>query len=316
MRIVSLLPSATEIVCALGLQDQLVGVTHECDYPAGVESLAKVTRTLIPHDAASAEIDALVRERLQTSMALYSLDEEALASLKPDLIVTQALCGVCAVAENEVTAAADRLAVKPRVLNLEPQTLPQVLEAIKQVGEAAGVPDRAADLVASMRGRIGAVEARSAAIRGKHRVLMLEWLDPPFCAGHWNPELVRLAGGRECLGEEGKPSRTITWEEITAADPEMLFIACCGFDIERTLQDAVALGDAPHWNALSAVRSGKAYVACGSQYFNRPGPRLADSLEILAHALYPELHPLPARLSPAVPVESARGSDAPPVERS
>ncbi|AWM36369.1 vitamin B12-transporter protein BtuF [Gemmata obscuriglobus] len=299
MRIVSLLPSATEIVCELGLGDALVGVTHECDYPAFVTALPKVTRTLIPHDAISREIDALVRERLQTQRALYTLDLPTLERLEPDLIVTQALCDVCAVAEAEVTAAACTLPGRPRVVNLEPTSLGDVFDTLHLVADAAGVPARADLAVAALRERIGTVAKRSEQVTARPRVVVLEWLDPPFSCGHWTPELVRLAGGDEVLGVSGGPSRTLAWADVVAARPDVLLVACCGFSLERTLVDLPALRDCPGWEALPAVRSGRVYVTDGNAYFSRPGPRLVDSAEIVAHALHPALHPLPPGLPTA-----------------
>ncbi len=296
MRIVSLLPSATEIVCSLGLGDQLVAVTHECDYPAFVRGLPKATRTLIPKDAPSGEIDRLVREKLSGQRALYTLDLETLEALRPDLIVTQALCDVCAVAAEEVEDASCRLPGRPPVVNLEPETLDEVYGAIQLVAEAAGIAARGEETVRGLKARVAAVVERSASVRHRPRVVLLEWLDPPFSCGHWSPQLVRLAGGQELLGREGQKSRTLTWEKVTAAEPEVVFVACCGFDLERTLADTDALRNAPEWRALPAVRTGRVYLADGSQYFSRPGPRLVDSLEILAHALHPDLHPLPAGL--------------------
>lgn len=293
LRIVSLLPAATEMICALGLEASLVGVTHECDYPASVRALPKVTRTLIPADASSAEIDRLVRERLATDRALYRLDLEALEAVRPDLIVTQALCDVCAVAEAEVRAAACALPGVPRVLNLEPQTLDEVFDAMRAVGRAAGVKARAAEVVAELMVRVEAVALRAAEVARRPRVALLEWLDPPFSSGHWNPALVRLAGGTELLGEEGRPSRTVTWREVVEARPEVVFIACCGFTIERAMEDLPLLASVPGWAELPAVRAGRVYLADGGQYFNRPGPRLVDSLEMLAHAIHPEMHPAP-----------------------
>ena len=305
MRIVSLLPSATEIVCELGLGDQLVGVTHECDYPAFVRMLPKVTRTLIPHDASSRDIDALVRERLKTQRALYTLDLPTLEQLRPELIVTQALCDVCAVAETEVTAAASRLPGRPKVVNLEPTQLLAVFECLLQVGDAAGVPSQASDAVARLRARVEAVENRSRDIANRPRVALLEWIDPPFCCGHWSPELVRLAGGIEGIGREGQPPRAIRWEEVVAWQPEVMVIACCGFNLERTRQDVPLISSYPGWRDLPCVRTGRVYLVDGSAYFSRPGPRLVDSLEILAHALHPEAHPIPAGLSAAAPVQDA-----------
>ncbi|OWK41263.1 cobalamin-binding protein [Fimbriiglobus ruber] len=300
MRIVSLLPSATEIVCALGLGDQLVGVTHECDYPDFVRKLPTVTRTLIPHDATSLEIDALVRERLKSQRALYTLDLPVLERLRPDLIVTQALCDVCAVAEAEVTAAACSLPGRPRVVNLEPTTLADVYDTLRLVGEAAGVNDQAAEVVARLKARTAAVASRTAGLGHRPRVVLLEWIAPLFGCGHWSPELVELAGGVECVGRPGQPSRTTRWEEIATAEPEVLFIACCGFSVERTLQDVPPLHQYPGWANLPCVRDGRVYVVDGSAYFSRPEPRLVDSLEILAHTLHPDVHPLPDGLPEAV----------------
>lgn len=302
MRIVSLLPSATEMICALGLEDRLVGVTHECDFPAFVRGLPKVTRTLIPTEAPSAEIDRLVREQLRTNRALYTLELPTLEGLRPDLIVTQALCDVCAVAEDEVRAAACMLPGGPRVINLEPQTLSQVFAAIRQVAKAAGVDREAEEVVGGLTARVEAVVARAAGLRHRPRVALLEWLDPPFSCGHWSPELVRLAGGVEGLGREGRSSRTLRWHEVMAWQPEVVFIACCGFGVERTLDDVPRLQSVPGWQDLPAVRLGRVYVTDGSHYFSRPGPRLVDSLEILAHTLDPEAHPLPAGLPPPVRV--------------
>jgi iron complex transport system substrate-binding protein len=285
MRIVSLLPSATEIICQLGLQDQLVGVTHECDYPAFVTGLPKVTRTLIPTEASSAQIDQLVRERLRTQRALYTLDMPTLESLRPDLLVTQALCDVCAVAEEEVQAASCRLPGQPRVINLEPQTLSEVLASIHTVAQATHCEATANAVVAGLQARIDAVASRTEAIRDRPRVALLEWIDPPFSCGHWNPELVRLAGGVEGLGIAGKPSRTLEWSEVVAWDPEVLVLACCGFGVERTRQDLPRLHSYPGWADLACAQNGRVHVVDGSAYFSRPGPRLVDSLEVLAHLL-------------------------------
>lgn len=304
MRIVSLLPSATEIICALGLEDQLVGVTHECDYPPGVRRLPKVTHTLIPTEASSREIDRLVRERLRTNRALYTLDLPTLEALRPDLIVTQALCDVCAVAEEEVRAAACTLPGNPQVVNLEPQTLWEVVESIRQVARVVGLESQAESVIAGLKARIDAVAARSAQLDHRPRVALLEWLDPPFCSGHWNPELVRLAGGIEGLGQEGQPSRTLDWEQVVAWQPEVVFIACCGFSVERTMRDLALRSSVPGWQQVPAVRAGCVYITDGSHYFSRPGPRLVDSLEMLAHALHPDVHPLPDGVPAAIRVNT------------
>jgi iron complex transport system substrate-binding protein len=306
MRIVTLLPSATEIVCALGLRSSLVGVTHECDYPADVVHLPRVTRTLIPHDAASREIDALVRERLKTDRALYTLDMPALEMLAPDLIVTQALCDVCAVAEAEVTAAACALPGRPTVVNLEPSTLDDVFACIGAVAEAAGVEAYGRDVVAGLRARVEAVAARGRTMTTRPTVGVLEWIDPPFSSGHWTPELIALAGGRPVLGTAGERSRTLDWDAVRAADPDVLLVACCGFDVPRTRRDLPLLASQPGFDTLRCVQNGRLYVTDGNAYFSRPGPRLVDSLEILAHAIDPGVHPLPEGLPAAERTRRAR----------
>ena len=296
MRIVSLLPSATEIIAELGLADQLVGVTHECDWPASVTRLPKVTRTLIPTDASSAEIDRLVRERMGKLTALYTLDVPTLERLQPDLIVTQALCDVCAVAEDEVKAAACALPNLPPVVNLQPETLNEVLACVRQVADAVGEPKRADALIARLQGRVDAVVERTKRITSRPRVALLEWLDPPFSTGHWNPELVRLAGGVDGLGKEGAKSRTLKWDEIVAWRPEVVLISCCGFTTERAMQDVPLLDRVAGWSDVPAARDGRVYVTDGAAYFSRPGPRLVDSLELLAHVIHPEVNPLPAHV--------------------
>jgi iron complex transport system substrate-binding protein len=293
MRIVSLLPSATEMICVLGLADQLVGVTHECDYPAAIAGRPIVTRTLIPKSATSAQIDALVRERVAARTPLYELDVPTLLALRPDLIVTQALCDVCAVDETEVRQAACSMPWAPMILNLEPMSLPGVFDAILDVATAAGVADRGTSVAAALESRVAAIAERTSQIEHKTSVVFLEWLDPLFCAGHWNPELVALAGGRECIGVAGERSRRIEWNQLRQIDPEVLFIACCGFSVERTLADIPILRGRPGWEDLRAVRNNRVLVADGSAYFNRPGPRLVDSLEILANALHPKIGPPP-----------------------
>jgi iron complex transport system substrate-binding protein len=294
MRIVSLLPSATEIVCSLGLEDQLVGVTHECDFPRSVLTLPKVTKTLIPTDASSAEIDSLVRDRLGAKSALYSLDMDALEALRPDLIVTQALCDVCAVAESEVRDAACTLSSLPGVVNLEPETLDEVFDAIRQVGVATGNEDAANELCASLWERAAFVVERTRGVTHRPRVALLEWLDPPFSTGHWNPELIRLAGGVDGLGREGEKSVTLKWEQVIEWNPEVVLISCCGFTAERAMDEVHILRNVVGWNDLPAVRDGRVFVTDGASYFSRPGPRLVDSLELLAHVIHPDVHELPA----------------------
>lgn len=310
MRIVSLLPSATEIVCALGLESQLVGVTHECDFPASVSALPKVTKTLIPVTASSGEIDRLVRDRLKNEQALYTLDQEVFQSLRPDLVVTQSLCDVCAVAESEVQTAIAALAKRPRVVNLEPTTLEEVFAGLLLLGEAAEKADAAAQVVDGLRRRLASVAERSFSVAARPSVLLLEWIDPPFSSGHWNPELVALAGGDEVLAQAGERSRTLAWDEVLAADPEVLAIACCGFSVERTWADLPILRGYLGWSRLRCVQEGRVYVVDGAAYFSRPGPRLVDSLELLAHTLHPAVHPTPMNgaLALRVPPEMLSGA--------
>lgn len=289
MRIVSLLPSATEIICEIGLGESLVGVTHECDHPEWVSRLPKVTTTLIPCDATSRQIDQLVGGRMLNQQSLYSLNMSVLESLVPDLIVTQALCDVCAVAETEVQAAACQLPGQPRVINLEPTSLEDVLMSCIDVGRAAGEVDSANQAVESLRDRIARIASRTAQIRNRPRVVVLEWIDPLFSSGHWTPELIEYAGGREMIGKTGQKSRRITWQEVLDVRPEVLLIACCGFSVERTLEDVPKLNQLNGWHSLPAVNDKRVYVTDGNSYFSRPGPRLVDSLEIAVHAIHPDI---------------------------
>ncbi|WP_233215436.1 cobalamin-binding protein [Rhodopirellula bahusiensis] len=251
----------------------------------------------------------MVRERLQTERALYSLDMPVVESLRPDLIVTQALCDVCAVAESEVNAAACSLPGQPRVVNLEPTSLSEMFDCIALVGEAANCSGRASALIESLRLRVQRVRERTTELQSRAGVqvpdvMLLEWIDPPFSAGHWSPELVRIAGGKECVGEAGERSVTTSWDRIREADPDVLFIACCGFNVARTLEDLPILRSYPGWSEMKCVREGRVYVVDGSAYFSRPGPRLVDSLEILANALHPQVHPLPSDLPAALQLTS------------
>ncbi|MBM4182843.1 MAG: cobalamin-binding protein [Gemmatimonadetes bacterium] len=302
MRIASLLPSATEIVHALGLGDQLVAVSHDCDYPAAARGLPVVTKSFVPKEATSGEIDQAVRELRGASKPLYELDFAALEALKPDLILTQALCTVCAVSEEEVHAAAQRLPGPPEVLNLEASTFAGVLDAIRLVAERAGVKAVGVVLAKQLGERAERIAER-AARRSPEPMVFLEWLDPPFAAGHWNPELVRWAGGGDPLGRVGKPATAIEWSAVARARPEILFISCCGFGVERALRDVPQLARMPGWREVPAIKNGRVYVADGAAYFSRPGPRLVDSLEIMAHAVAPRWHKLSTGLSPATKVD-------------
>jgi iron complex transport system substrate-binding protein len=289
------------MVCALGLEHCLVGTSHECDYPPSVRELPAVTQTRIDHHASSSEIDRQVREELGSQLALYSLDQAMLKRLRPDLIVTQSLCDVCAVAEAEVTAFAHAQATAATVFNLQPMSLDDVLEAVSELAKAAMVPSAGERLRNTLTRRIELVRSRSMPIgqRERPRVAFLEWLDPPFNAGHWNPELVEIAGGTSILGVAGEPSTTINWDDVANSDPDRLIIGCCGFDTARTLSELKSVSK-PGWDDLRCVRAGNVFVMDGNAYFNRPGPRLVDSLELLAHTLHPLHHPLPSGLCAAI----------------
>jgi iron complex transport system substrate-binding protein len=288
MRIVSLLPSATEIICSLGLEDQLVGVTHECDFPPSVKKLPKVTNTLIPIDASSAEIDRLVREKLGGMNALYTLDYEQLESLRPDLIVTQALCTVCAVSDDDVRAIAEQIDPPPEVISLDPRTVGEVLGDIRALAQAVDAKDAGTDLVRDAADRIDRVKL---AVRGaeRPRVAAIEWLDPVFVAGHWTPQLIEYAGGEDVLGLAGEPSERRSWEEVAAARPDVVVIMPCGYDAERALVEAD-----DHAEELATVGAQRIVAVDATSWFSRPGPRLVDGLEALAHVLHPERVPEPS----------------------
>jgi len=289
-RIVSLLPAATEIVAALGLTDALVGVSHECDHPPAVNALPRVTHCEIHGNARpSRDIDAWVSDALARTGTLYTMDEPLLRRLRPDLLLTQRLCDVCAVGYGTVRAFAATLPGPPQVVSLEPATLSDIFADIGRVAEAAGVSARAGPLVASLRERVEVVRTRAALAPSRPRCVLLEWVDPPFAGGHWNPELVEIAGAFDPLGRPGAPARRVEWEEVRRADPEVLLVAACGFDLQRTRRDLPLLAGHEGWEATPAVRDGRVWAADGSQYFSRPGPRVVDSLEILAQIVHPEL---------------------------
>lgn len=289
MKIVSLLPSATEIVCALGLEDSLTAITHECDYPPSVKDKPVITRSILPEGLTSAEIDAAVRQQLAGGQSLYRIDQNLLAELAPDLILTQQLCDVCAVSYDDVQAAVRALPKPPRVLNLEPTTLSDVLGTITQVGQSAGRGEEAAALTASLWARVERVRALAGAAEHQPRTVLLEWIEPLFGGGHWDPELVQIAGGCDQIGSLHQPSTQIAWEALRGFAPEVLVVAQCGFGAVRTLEDMPTLEALPGYADLPAVRSSRVFVVNGSDYFSRPGPRLVDSLEMLASLLHPEV---------------------------
>ena len=289
MRVVSLLPAATEIVAALGMLDSLVGVSHECDHPAEVNRKPRVTRCAIHgNQLDSAEIDRWVKTELKRTGTLYTMDEALMRGLAPDVIITQRLCDVCAVGYDSVTAFAATLPGPPVVVNLEPQTLDDVFGDVRRVGAALGVTERAETVIGDLRDRVERVRSRCAAAP-RRRCVLLEWIAPPFRSGHWGPELVAIAGGIDPVGRAGEDAAEVGWEAVRAAQPEVLVIACCGFDVARTLRDLPILRRYPGFPDLPAVQSREVWVVDGSAYFSRPGPRLVDSLELLASLVHPEL---------------------------
>lgn len=293
MRIASLLASSTEIVAALGLTDDLVAVSHCCDWPPQVRDLPALTSALFEAQTAR-DIDEAVRAKLQGQDAIYALDAQALAALKPDLVISQALCDVCAVSGAEVSTVLSDLDPQPTLVNLEPYSLRDILETITMIGEAAGVADRAAELRASLQARIDAVAARSQALPGpRPRTVLLDWTSPPFIGGHWMHELLTLAGAEDAGNTADRPSWTTSWNNLHALNPERLVIAPCGFPAARTLEDIA--GDQ---EAVAALRQLEAKgcqmtVFDGNRLFSRSSPRIVDSLEALAHWLWPDHHPAP-----------------------
>ena len=287
MRICSLLPGATEIAYLLGLGDQIVGVTHECDYPHEAKQKPVVVRSVIDSSQLSCpEIDRRVGELLQAGRGLYSIDEAAFLASGPDVILTQGLCNVCALDYDDVVKAAQRLPRMPAILSLNPHSLSDVLEDISRVGAATGRETAAEALVQDLRRRIDAVGIREPEYRP--RVVCLEWFEPLYVAGHWVPELVTLAGGFDPLGRKGEPSFKIEWQSVLDAKPDVILLMPCGFDVRRAVKESTPLRNLNGWNDLPAVKTGNVYALNGSAYFSRPGPRLVNGLEILARIIRPE----------------------------
>lgn len=285
MRIVSLLPSATEILFAIGASQELAGVTHECDFPPQALALPRLTSSALPTASRAADIDRHVRKALHGGSSLYHLDADLLERLQPDLIVTQELCEVCAVSYSIVDRAARRLQSDPRIVSLEPSSLEDVYANIVTLGTLTGHEAQAGDVVSSLRSRERAVRQRVANLP-KGRVLVLEWTDPPMSGGHWTPGLVEAAGGVPVLGNPGANSQVISWEAIAQADPDDVIVAPCGFDLDKTRDAAADLADNPAWNQLRAVREERVHLVDGNAYVNRPGPRLVDTIEIFAGLLH------------------------------
>ena len=302
MKIVSLLPSATELICGLGLRDQLVGVSHECDYPSSVIGLPILTSSRIPAGLESGEIDRLVTDQLKNDEALYDLVMAPLTELEPDLIVTQALCDVCAVSGNDVARAIGSLPGDPQVVNLEPICLNDVLDTVDLLAQAVGCVAQGDRYRAKLQARIDAVAERSRMVANRPRVALLDWLEPLFDGGHWSPEIIDIAGGEPCFGDKQEPSQRRTWPQLIEAQPDYIVIALCGFNIERSMQDVEAFIACDGFAELKSIKKTKVFLVDGNAYFSRPGPRLVDALEIMANALHPEIHTLPTALPAATKI--------------
>ena len=290
MRVVSLLPSATEIVCALGGGGRLVGRSHECDYPAEIASVPVCTRSRVDSSKSSVAIDLEVKNLLANAVSLYEVDLARIRELKPDLILTQAQCEVCAVSLAQVEAAVAGWAdSRPQLLSLSPQRFAQVWNDMHAVAKALGMEEQGRDVVRQLKYRVADVIERTAGLKGRPTVACIEWLEPLMAAGNWVPELVELAGGQNLLGQAGQHSPWLKWEELQRADPDIIVAMPCGFGLDRVRQEFDVLAKHPAWKELRAVRHGRTYLADGNHYFNRPGPRLVDSLEILAEVFHSDL---------------------------
>jgi len=287
-RIVSLLPAATEIAAALGLMDQVVGVSHECDFPEQANERPRVTHCPV-HNAkmASCEVDEWVRRALRDNGSIYTIDEPLLRRLQANVILTQKLCDVCAVGYGTVATLAQTLPGPPKVVNLEPSSLIDIFDDIRRVANACGARERAEKLIVNLSERVENVRERAATIPDRPRCFLMEWVDPPFCSGHWGPELVEIAGGLDSLGRKHQPSAQIDWQQVLDARPEIIVLALCGYDIDQARRDYELLRRFPGFGSIPAVRSGRLYAVNASAYFARPGPRILDSLEILAGILHP-----------------------------
>lgn len=302
MRICSLLPSATEILFALGLGDSVAGVTHECDYPPAAATRPVVVRPRVDAAASPAEVDRAVNEFAARGESIYRVDAGLLRAIEPDLILTQDLCHVCAASPDDLAAALAGMRHEPHVLALTPHTLAEVWDDIRKVGAATGYASRAEEVVAALERRVKAVEAAVANPATRPLVACLEWLDPPFCAGHWVPEMVERAGGHDVIGIAGKPSFRIEWEQVLDAAPDLIVVMPCGYNIARTVEEIEKLPRPAGWEQIPAVRAGRAFAVDANAYFSRPGPRLADGVALLAQLIHPEctIHGVPPNASKAI----------------
>ena len=289
-RIVSFLPSATEMICALGLADRLAGVTHECDFPPEVRDKPIVVRSAVPTETMSqSEVDAAVTERLRNGLSLYQVDERLLQGIAPDLIVTQDLCQVCAPSGNEVAQVLSALATKPKILWLTPNSLGQIFENLQELGAATDRLQQAEEIVADGRARLDRIAARTARLSARPRVFCMEWINPVYCSGHWVPEMVEIAGGIDQLGRKGADSVRIPWTEVLQWAPEVLIVMPCGCELAKAAEQARQLFDYPGAAELPAVRNGRVYAVDANSYFARPGPRVVEGTELLAHLLHPSV---------------------------
>ncbi len=289
-RIVSFLPSATEMAFALGLGDQLVGITHECDYPPEVEGKPVVVRNVLPIEKMSQpEIDVAVTQRMRDGLSLYQVDEKLLQELAPDIIITQNLCQVCAPSGNEVTQALNLLPKKPQILWLTPKSLEEIFDNLRELGEATDRIKEAQELIANGRARLEKLADATSNLSQRPRVFCLEWLDPVYCSGHWMPEMVEIAGGVDALARKGTDSVRIPWEDVLKWKPEVLIVTPCGFNLDKVIEQTPQLFGYPGWSELPAVRDGRVYAVDANSYFARPGPRVVDGTELLAHLIHPDL---------------------------
>src|SRR5215216_3674197 len=289
-RIISLIASATEIVCALGFERELVGRSHECDYPPAIKRLPQCTSPKFDVEGSSYEIDQRVKAIVQDALSVYRVDSSLLERLQPTHIITQSQCEVCAVSLKDVEQAVCELtSSRPAIVSLEPNSLADIWNDIQKVGDALGAPARAEELVNRLQSRMDEVVQKTHWLQGNPTVAYVEWIDPLMAGGNWMPELVEMAGGINLFGEAGRHSPWMTWGELTAKEPDVIFVSPCGFDIKRTLKEMHLLAGKPEWKDLGAVRSGRVFVADGNQYFNRPGPRVVEALEILAETLHPNV---------------------------